>query len=288
MMQRKKLLDPVSIKTADAAPDHLMTNSAFIPQSPKRTGFFRTVSALMLREMSTTYGRSALGYLWAILEPAAGLMLMSIIFSLAFRAPPIGTSFPLFFATGFIPFTAYLDTSQKVSVALRFSKQLLFYPGVTFVDALIARFVMNVFTQIMIATIVFVIILTAFNLDVILDPSAIALGFAMSFSLAIGVGTLNCYLLSVYPVWERTWAILNRPLFILSCVIFMFDTVPMPYQDYLWWNPLVHVVGQVRSGFYATYDASYVMPLYVFGIALVTFALGLLLLRRYHRDIVND
>lgn len=265
-----------------------MTQTLLTPQSPKPPGTVRTILALMLREMSTTYGKSAMGYLWAILEPAAGLMLMSIIFSLAFRSPSLGTNFALFFATGFLPFTAYLDASNKVAVSVRFSKQLLFYPGVTFVDTILARFLMSAMTNIMVGMVVLTGILIAYDLDVILDVPAIMMGYVMAFSLALGIGTLNCFLLSMYPVWERTWAILNRPLFILSCVIFLFDAVPMPYRDWLWWNPLVHVVGQVRSGVYATYDAPYVSIIFVMAVSSVTFALGLVFLRRYYREILND
>nr|WP_233495501.1 ABC transporter permease [Rhodosalinus halophilus] len=242
----------------------------------------------MLREMASTHGRSALGYLWAILEPVAGIILLTFIFSLALRSPGIGTSFPLFYATGMLPFTLYMDISQKSSVALRFSRQLLAYPGVTFVDALMARVLLNSITQLMVWAVVLTGIIWIYRLDVILDPPAVALGFAMATSLAVGIGTLNCYLLSVYPTWERIWAILNRPLFIISCIFFLYDDVPMPYRDWLWYNPIVHCVGQVRAGVYATYDATYVSPLYVFGISVVTLALGLLLLRRYYRDIIND
>lgn len=255
---------------------------------PLRPGTPRTVAALMLREMASTHGRSALGYLWAILEPVGGIILLTFIFSLMLRSPGIGTNFPLFYATGMLPFVAYMDISQKTSVALRFSRQLLAYPGVTFVDALIARVLLNSITQIMVWVVVLTGIIQIYRLDVILDPPLVALSFAMTISLGLGIGTLNCYLLSVFPSWERIWAILTRPLFIISCIFFLFDDVPQPYQDWLWWNPLVHVVGQSREGVYATYDANYVSPLYVFAVACVTFALGLLLLRRYYRDIIND
>ena len=58
--------------------------------------FVRTILALILREMSTTYGRSAGGYIWAVLEPAAGIALLAFAFSLALRAPSLGTNFALF------------------------------------------------------------------------------------------------------------------------------------------------------------------------------------------------
>ena len=265
-----------------------MTNALPSPALPrKRTGTVQTVLALMLREMSSTHGRSALGYLWAILEPVGGLILLTFVFTLAFRTPSLGTSFPLFFASGLLPFMAFQETSTKMSVALRFSKQLLFYPGVTHVDALIARFLLNAITHVMIGAILIPAILILYDINVIVDMRSIAMGYLIAFALGAGVGTLNCFLLSMYPVWERTWAILTRPLFIISGILFLYDTVPLPYRDWMWWNPLVHPIGMVRQGIYATYDANYVSYLYVFTVAALTLAAGLLFLRRYHRDIIN-
>ncbi|WP_377387181.1 ABC transporter permease [Rhodobacter lacus] len=241
----------------------------------------------MLREMSSTYGRSMLGYLWAVLEPVAGIMLLTFIFSFAFRSPPLGTNFPLFYASGMLPFLAYMDIGQKSAMAVRFSKSLLFYPGVTFIDAIAARFFVNVLTQIMVAVCIFSLIIILFDVHTILDLPAIILSFAMAFALGLGVGTLNCYLLATYPLWERIWAVLNRPLFIISCIFFLYESIPNPYRGYLWWNPLVHIIGEARKGFYATYDGAFISPLYVFSVSGICFALGLLLLRRYHRDIVN-
>ena len=85
------------------------------------------------------------------------------------------------------------------------------------------------------------------------DIAAIALGFLMALILALGIGTLNCFLVSMFPVWERFWAILNRPLFVISTLFFLFEIVPHPYDTLLWYNPLVHIVGQVRIGMYPTY-----------------------------------
>ncbi|WP_439526083.1 ABC transporter permease [Roseovarius mucosus] len=265
-----------------------MTNVTFAPALPrKRTGTVQTVIALMLREMSATYGRSALGYLWAVLEPVAGIFLLTFIFSLGFKSPSLGTNFPLFFATGILPFMAYMDISNKMSVSLRFSRQLLFYPGVTYTDALIARFILNVMTSIMIAAILLPLIIIIYDVNVIVDMGAIAWGYTLAFALGAGIGTLNCFLLSVFPIWERAWAVLNRPLLLISGVIFLFDTVPLPYRDWMWWNPLIHPIGLVRKGIYSTYDATYVSSVFVMAVSGITLALGLLLLRRYHRDIIN-
>lgn len=248
----------------------------------------RTVWALSLREMSTTYGRSALGYLWALLEPVAGILLLTSIFSLTFSSPPLGTDFPLFYASGYLPFMLYLAVSQKLSVALRFSRSLLFYARVTFVDALAARLFVNLITQILVAAVVIQIIVMFGDLDLIIRHAALANGFFMAVMLAAGVGTLNCYLLSVFPTWEQAWAILNRPLFIISGVLFLPDAIPAPYQQWMLLNPLVHIIGEVRRGIYVTYEAPYVSSLFVYAISLVCLTAGLVLLRRHYRFIIND
>ena len=262
------------------------------PQRPRvtrrRFASARTILALVLREMATTNGRSPGGYLWAILEPVAGIALLTGIFSLGFRSPSLGTSFPIFYATGVVPFQLYIDISGKVAQSLLFSRPLLAYPAVTFLDAIIARFLTNLLTQLMVAYVVLFGILLTFESRTAPDPVGIALGFAMAASLALGIGIMNAFLFTMFPIWQRIWAILNRPMFLISCIFFLLENVPEPYRDYLWWNPLVHVVGQMRASFYPTYDATYVSYPYVFGIALGLSATGLLFLRRYHRVLLNS
>lgn len=105
--------------------------------------------------------------------------------------------------------------------------------------------------------------------------------------LGVGVGTLNCYLLTAFPLWERTWQIITRPLFLMSGVFFLYEMMPHKAQAILWYNPLLHCVGWLRHAIYPTYEAAYVSQLYVYGIAVVLLFFGLLLLARNHRDLLE-
>jgi capsular polysaccharide transport system permease protein len=142
-------------------------------------------------------------------------------------------------------------------------------------------------TEIMVAYVIFSFILAVFDTRVILDFPKIINGFAMAGVLAFGVGVLNSFLFSMVPIWQRVWSIINRPMFIISGIFFTFETIPQPYRDYLWYNPLIHVVGMIRSGFYPTYNANYVSPLYVYGVSLLLIAIGLLFLRRHYRSVLD-
>ena len=108
----------------------------------------------------------------------------------------------------------------------------------------------------------------------------------MSIALGAGVGTLNCYLFMAFPLWENVWRIAMRPLFILSGIFFLYESVPDDYRWIFWVNPLVHAVSEARNAFYPSYDAAFVSPVFVWGVVAVTFTLGLLLLRRDYRSLL--
>lgn len=268
-----------------------MSSSETIPQSaPLRARRFktpRTILALMLREMSTTYGRTPGGYFWAVMEPVAAITLMTFIFSAALRSPSLGTSFGLFYASAMMPFQLYMQLSVKIAGALNFSKPLLRYPGVRYTDAIIARFLLNVLTTLTISYLLISLIMLLFRIETILDLPTIITAFSLAALLGLGVGCLNCYLITRFPMWGTFWNIVTTPMFIMSCIFFVMEDIPSQFRDILWFNPLAHITGLMRQGFYPTYSPSYVSIPYVLCFGLITLALGLLLLNRYHRDLLN-
>lgn len=247
----------------------------------------RTVVALMLREMATTYGRSAGGYIWALLEPILGVALLSVIFSMAFQKPSLGTNFPLFYATGFLPFTMFNDLTNKVAASLRFSRPFLAYPSVTFMDAMLARVILNSLTHATVIGIVLSAIFIIFQIPVAIEMASIFEALIMTTLLAVGVGTCNCYLMTAFPIYERAWSIATRPLFLMSGIFFLYEMMPDKAQDFLWYNPVLHCVGLLRRGIYPTYEANYVSAGYVMMLSFVLMFFGLLLLVRNYRRLME-
>ena len=247
----------------------------------------RAITALMLREMSTRYGRSPGGFLWAALEPLGAVVILAVAFSLLLPAPSLGVSFLLFYMTGFLPFTVYQNVSLYVARAINFSRPLLRYPAVTWVDAVLARFVLNGLTGLVVAYLLLAGALAFTDNRAVLDLPPILTAFGLALILGFGIGVLNCALIGLIQSWEMIWSILTRPLFLASGVIFIFEDLPRVLQSILWWNPLMHVAGFMRMGVYPSYGPEYLSPVYVLGCALICLVMGLILLGRYHRDILN-
>ena len=244
----------------------------------------RVVTALILREMTSTYGRKPGGYLWAVLEPVAGIAILSWVFSLALRKPALGTDFTMFYATGMMPFWVVTQVSARVSQSLRYSRQLLSYPRVTVIDALVARYVLNVMLLLLVSYLVIGGTRILKDTGTMVDLPRIMLGFAMAAALAAGIGALNCVLTTAFPLYGTAWGIVTRPLMILSGVLLLVDHLAEPYRSWLLWNPIVHVVAEVRAGFYFGYHPSFVSPAYVFAVSLVLLVAGVLFTWRFHRQ----
>ena len=262
-----------------------------LPRGARRPVHFqrlRVLFALIVREMGAKFGRSWGGYIWAIAEPLGGITLLAIVFGIALRHPPIGTSFLLFYATGILPLYMFNIVSRGVANVVNANRGLLTYPVVTALDAVFAKALLDVLTMILIEVILFTAIILIYDVNVDFQPANIVLSLAISISMGLGVGTLNCVLFGFFPTWKNVWSVLTRPLFILSGVFFTFNSVPPGLQKILWFNPIVHAIGEMRAGFYGGYRADYVSLPYVFGIALSTFMIGIYLLRRHESFLIEQ
>lgn len=262
-------------------------HTSVLPRQRRRFATLRAVYALVLREMATTYGKAFGGYLWTIAEPVFGIALLSVVFSLAFRSPSLGTNFAIFFAAGYLPFTAYNDIARKAAHAITFNRSLLVYPSVTFADALLARVALALITQVVVYYLIITAIETLYDTGTTHSYAHMVSAISAAAALGFGVGCLNCFLFGMFPVWQRLWNIVTRPLFLVSGVLFIYEDVPRSFQAIVWWNPLMHITGQGRRGFYPTYEAGFVNLAFVYGVALTCAAIGIFLLFFFHRKILN-
>lgn len=247
----------------------------------------RVIVALMMREMTTRYGRSVGGYLWAILEPVAMIALLSYVFGIALRKPDLGTNFPLFFASGFVAFNFFMEIASFASNAVETNRPLLTYPRVTPMDAVIARALLQFATLFIVAVLILGGIIVYYDIHTIYDFSAMIEAVALAALLGFGTGVTNTVIFTYVPTYENVWRIMTRPLFLVSGIILLPEAMPRMVQDVLWYNPLVHAVALMRKGIYPTYDADWISHLYLAGTGLTLTTIGLFLIYYNRNSIVE-
>jgi capsular polysaccharide transport system permease protein len=248
---------------------------------------FRCIGALVIREMSTRYGSRPGGYIWALLQPLGIIIILGLAWAAIARTPALGTSYMLFKGSGFLVLQGFTGIGGTVGGALTFSKALLSFPRVSWADAILARFLLNALVISTVATVILFGIVLFEGLRLSPDWTKIILSMVLGLLLGFGIGCLNCFLFKRFSAWQGVWSIMTAPLILISGVVFLYEDVPQYAQQILWYNPILHVTGMMRDGLYIGYSPQYISLTYVFAWILIPMLIGLLLLRQYHRDLLE-
>lgn len=256
-----------------------LANIVVRPKARRRVSLLRqhiTVTiALLIREMATRFGNKPGGYVWAVLDPFLHVLLMTLVFQSIARIPALGPSFPLFFASGYLPFLFYQGMSSFIAGAVKSNRALFSYPVVSPIDAVISRFVLQSFTASFVTILILMAVIAKDDIDSHLNVSELIGAGALAALLGLGVGLINIGLFSRFPLYEQIFTIFNRPVFMISGVFFLPDSLPRPYSDYILWNPLVHVIMKFRQGIYPEYRASGLDEFYLVQVVAVLGLVGL-------------
>lgn len=216
------------------------------------TSHVRVVSAFIIREIATRYGRSPGGYIWALLEPVAFIALMSLVMGSLGRAPAIGDSFPLFYATGFLAFNMYKGMEGYLISSVSANKALMSYPKVAPIDSVVARFILQGITSVVVSIVILGGTMLTVHNSLSLHWAYLLEATGYAWFMALGMALMNIVLFFRFPLYEKIFAIVMRPLFILSGILYVPSQMPHPFSDILLDNPLVHIVMLFREGFYGS------------------------------------
>ncbi len=255
----------------------------FSPRHQPATGFVaalqtsvRVWHALILRETRSRFGRNALGFLWALVEPVALIALFLVLRSILLKFAVFGESAILFMAIGLIVFRYYAAIAGRTLIAISSNQALMTYPVVRPPDVIIARVLLETITMLVVTLIFWFVLVLVEEGRIIYHPATFGVGVIVTTFLAWGVGTFNAVVSHLVPTWRQIYPMLQMPLFIGSGIFYLPVTMPEDIKRILVWNPILHCVEWVRMGIYLDYlpllDHTY--PI-IFGAVALTLGLGM-------------
>ena len=247
---------------------------------------FRIIYALMLRETRTRLADSKLGYGWALLEPVLHIGMLSLVFAVMMRGrPPIGDKFFIFYFTGIIPYHLFVHTSSSMTNAITSSGPLLQLPLISTSDVIMARGLVEILTDIVVA----IILLAGFFVAGIgllpHDLPALSASVIAVSLFGCGVGFINAAINAFFKSWDKIWAQLTRTLYFCSGIFYVPGMMPDWVRDILVWNPILHAVDWFRSSFFPEYEPHWLDRSYLAIVAAVSLAAGLCLERGLRRHL---
>ena len=199
------------------------------------------IAALVLRGMGARNSRSAGGYLWAILQPLGTTLLHRARLQPDAALAAARHQLHPVLRHRHHPVPALRRDGGPVAGAINANRGLLAYPVVNPLDAVFAQAILAFMTDALVAVGIFAGIAAFTDADIVLDLAPAAGAFLLAALLGLGVGTVNCVLFGFFPTWKNVWSVLSRPLFLMSGILYLYDSVPTALQAILWWNPMLQV-----------------------------------------------
>jgi capsular polysaccharide transport system permease protein len=238
------------------------------------------IYALLLRELSSSFGKSRSGFFWAMVEPVAHLLVPVLIFSfIRVRLIP-GVEYPVFLVYGFLPFLLFKVICLQMVNGLNAAKGLLAYRQVLLMDVFIAKAIAYAVIQ----AIVFAIVLTGlamFGFEVLPPrPVEFVAVLALTVIFAFGLGLVLAAVTSLVPDARAMVSIMFMPLYFISGILFPVTRFPDEWVRWMAINPILHFAELSRAASLDGYDPmKYTSIAYPVALALVLTIVGLMLYR---------
>lgn len=234
------------------------------------------LGALILRDMRTRFGRTALGFAIAVAWPLTHLLVMVGIWTAVGRVVPLGTNGTVFFATGIMPYILCLYPGRMMMMAIEQNKPMLLFPVVKVIDIILARAFLEMITA-MCVLIIFCITLFIFDVSFIpRRPEIAVMAIAMTILYGISFGVFSCVILVLFPMWVAVFIAIMIAQWLTSGAIHLLTVMPHWAIEYIVYNPLFHCISWLRSAYYDGYADGLIDPIYVIQLSASLLLLGLL------------
>ena len=243
------------------------------------------IFALVLREARSRFGTRRFGVVWALIEPMAHLLVLSLLFGLLRGRTVADVEYPVFVLVGLAPFLLYRNTALRLMDSPRENRSLFAYKQIKPLDTFLARvLVEGCISASVYAILVFGFAWFGFDMTIkapIEWVATIVLGLTFSFSL----GILLAMIAHAVPSSKSVIRMLFFPLYFMSGVLIPASYLPQAFLPLLLLNPFLHLLELIRSEvlpYYVPVEGVSLLYVVAWTVVLLFVALGTYRARRLH------
>ena len=199
------------------------------------------------RDLQVRYKGSALGVVWSLLNPALMMGVYTVVFSSVMRNNI--ADFPVFFMSGFLPWTFFATTLQIGSFALLSNTSLLqkvYFPREVLPISVTLASLVNLGLALL-AFLPLGLYLRGFTAQGLVGLVPVTI-FLLMFTT--GAVMLFSALMVFFRDVEFLLGIMLQAWFFLTPVVYSFESIPSNYAKYFRFNPMLPFVNAYRDGLY--------------------------------------
>jgi lipopolysaccharide transport system permease protein len=248
--------------------------------------FYRELFGFLIwRDIKIRYKQTALGGLWAILQPLIGMLIFGVLFNRIANIPGDGSPYLLFVYAGLVPWTFFSNAVGLASNSLIGSEQMI--RKIYFPRLLVPMGVIGALGLDMIVSLAFMAVLMLYyhwpvSVAILWLPVFIFGSFLASAGLGLILSALNVQ----YRDVKYLVPFLTQMAFFLTPVLYPLHRAPAKLRIFLAFNPMS---GMVEGFRYALLGSSVSWPLVwtSLGSSIFLFVAGLYFFRRMERNFAD-
>jgi capsular polysaccharide transport system permease protein len=189
---------------------------------------------------------------------------------------------------GLLAYFVFERVSTQTTNAISGNRSLFAYRQVLPIDAMLTRAVLELVVLAVVAMVVFGAAALLGHNVLPSDPLEALTAIAALWLLAIGWGQMRAVFQDLVPEIEIVLNFVMKPMYLISGVIVPLASIPLPYRDWLMYNPVAQGIEATREAFAANYHAASGLSVpYLVSCTLVLLFVGMVLMRQFSARLVT-
>lgn len=248
----------------------------------------RVINALMIRELTTRFGRENIGFLWIMAEPLLFAVLVGTLWRVMKGPSEYGMDIMTFVVSGYIPMVLFRSSVNRAVHSFTANGSLMYHRQIKILDIILVRCFIEIVGHMM-AYVLIALILGAFGVfPWPYDLGFVLLGWGYYVLFTVSVCLVVAPLSEMSETLEKFIPVTTYIMIPFSGAFYIVSSLAPIAQEIVLYSPPVHGMEMMRYGLFGPSIDPHYDFLYPLKFCLPCMALGLLLCRAVRKDLIVE
>jgi capsular polysaccharide transport system permease protein len=247
----------------------------------------RVIKALLIRELTTRFGRENIGFLWMMVEPLLFAVLVGVMWNVIGNTEH-GISVTAFVVTGYLPLTLFRHAVSRSVKAFSANGSLLYHRQIKVLDFILVRVAIEIIGTMMAYAFIGTVLYAMNIFPVPAHIEYLLLGFILYCLFTLALCLILAPVSEFSDALEKFIPISTYLMIPFSGTFNMMSWLSPPLRDILYWSPPANAMEMMRYGVFGDQVTPYYNFAVPLAVPLVLLPIGLTLCRRVRRTLVVE